>query len=98
MLEVELNEQIERLEKKKSAFLRNRNLCAIATVFLGYNFYNVLKNETPPIWFLFAMGTIILSCLGIGIYGHLTIKKTDSELSAYYSELKKLHESKHEED
>ncbi len=96
MSEEELNEQIERLEKKKTAFSRNRNLCAIATVFLSYNLYGVLKNESPPIWFLFAMGAVILSCLGIGIYGHLTIKKIDSELSIYYSELKKLLEGKQE--
>ncbi len=98
MTEEELNERIEILEKKKAAFTRNRNLCALGTAFLGYNFYTTISRETPPVWFLLIMGAIILACAGIGLYGHKTIKGIDLELAELYKEQQALNQIEEESD
>ncbi len=94
MNEDELIESIERLEKKKASFTRNRNISAIATVFLGYNFYNALQQDTPPLWFIIVMSAIVLACAGIGLYGHKTIKAIDTELVKFTTELEAINRSK----
>ncbi len=86
MTETELDEKIEKLEKKRGGFRRNRNISAVATAYLIYSFYTTLAEENPPIWFIIAMGAIVLTCGGICAYGHLTIKKIESELFPLYDE------------
>ncbi len=93
MTEDELNDKVEALERQKSLLTRNRNLCGIASVFLVYNFYNVSTEDSPPVWFLFAMSAIILTCIGIGIHGHLRIKKIERTLVTLYAEQKELLEN-----
>ncbi len=89
----ELRTRIRQLNKKKAAFARNRNFCAIGATFLAYNTYSTIKTESPPLWFYFAMGAIILTCVAVGIKGQLTIKKLDVEIEKLSAEAQNLQES-----
>ncbi len=82
----DLRNQIRYLEKKKAAFARNRNICSLVVVMLGYNFYETLKNDTAPVWYIFAMSLLIIASVGIGFYGHTTIKKIETSLAPLYKE------------
>ncbi len=97
MTQEDLNEKIEKLEKKKSAFTRNRNICALATVFLGYNYYDTIQLDTPPLWYLILMSIIVLACAGLGLYGHRMIKSSVQELAELYKELQACNEEIDEE-
>jgi len=98
MNELELNERIEGLEKKKKGLERNRTMCVLLAGFLGYSAWTSIKQGTPPTWFYFAMGAIILGVVAVGLFGHKTIKETNAAIAELQKELTKLQAEREEDE
>lgn len=78
--ESELNERIAALEQKKKGLERNRNICVLLAVFLGYNAWKSINEGTPPVWFYFAMSAIIAGVTAVGVFGHFSSVRAGKEL------------------
>lgn len=98
MNELELNEKIEGFEKKKKGLERNRTMCVLLAGFLGYSAWTSIQQGTPPTWFYFAMGAIILGVVAVGLFGHKTIKETDVVIAELQKELTKLQAEREEDE
>ena len=91
MTEAECNERIAALEQKKKGLERNRNICVPLAFFLGYNVWKSIKEGTPPLWFYFAMGTIIAGVIAVGVFGHFSSVRAQKEIHDLLQVREKAH-------
>ncbi|WP_428770689.1 hypothetical protein V1L52_02305 [Treponema sp. HNW] len=80
MTETEFNERAAALEQKKKGLERNRNICVLVAVFLGYNAWKSIREGTPPLWFYFAMGAILAGVIAVGVFGHFSSVRAGKEI------------------
>jgi|GEM_PF-1443757 len=88
MTKAEVDERASALERKKKGLERNRNICVLAAVFLGYNMWKAIREGTPPLWFYIAMGAIFAGVIAVGIFGHISSIRAEKDMQ----DLLRLHE------
>lgn len=91
MTEAECNERIAALEQKKKGLERNRNICVLLAFFLGYNVWKSIQEGTPPLWFYFAMGAILLGIIAVGVFGHFSSVRAQKEIHDLLQVREKAH-------
>lgn len=76
----EINEQIDKAMARQKSFQTNRTLSGLVCVFLVYNIYKAVKDESPALWFFIVMGLFIAVAVFLVIFDTKRINQAKAEL------------------
>ena len=92
----EINERMDKASARRKSFDTNRSLCAVVAVFIGYSFYNGIK-EGAELWFYIVMPLLIAVAIFLVVFDTKRINQAKAELEELRREKEAL-EPKIEED
>lgn len=76
----EINEQIDKAMARQKSFQTNRTLSGLVCVFLVYNIYKAVKDESPALWFFIVMGLFIAVAVFLVVFDTKRINQAKAEL------------------
>ena len=75
----EINERMDKVSAQRKSFDTNRSLCAVVAVFIGYSFYNGIK-EGAELWFYIVMPLLIAVAIFLVVFDTKRINQAKAEL------------------
>ena len=75
----EINERIDKAAARRKSFDTNRSLCAVVAIFIGYSFYNGIK-EGAELWFYIVMPLLIAIAIFLVVFDTKRINQAKAEL------------------
>ena len=75
----EINERMDKASARRKSFDTNRSLCAVVAVFIGYSFYNGIK-EGAELWFYIVMPLLIAVAIFLVVFDTKRINQAKAEL------------------
>ena len=76
----EINERIDKATSREKSFQTNRTLSGLVGVFIGYQFYKAVTEDTPALWFYIVMGLFIAVAVVLVVFDTKRINQIKAEL------------------
>ncbi|MCR4941091.1 MAG: hypothetical protein K5930_13480 [Treponemataceae bacterium] len=82
----EIDEEIEKARARQKSFQTNRTLSGLVVVFLCYEIYKTVSEESTALWFFIVMGLFIAVALFLVIFDTKRINQAKAELETLEKE------------
>ena len=76
----EINEKIDKAMARQKSFQTNRTLSGLVVVFLGYEVYKAVTEESPALWFYIVMGLLFAVAVFLVLFDTKRINQAKAEL------------------
>ncbi len=76
----EINERIDKAMARQKSFQTNRTLAGLVGVFIGYQFYKAVTEDSPAPWFYIVMGLFIAVAIFLVVYDTKRVNQAKAEL------------------
>ncbi len=76
----EINEQIDKAMAREKSFQTNRTLSGLVGVFIGYQFYKAVTEDSPALWFYIVMGLFVAVAVVLVVFDTKRINQAKAEL------------------
>ena len=76
----EINERIDKAMARQKSFQTNRTLSGVVGVFLGYEVYKAVTEQSPALWFYIVMGLFFVVAVVLVVFDTKRINQAKAEL------------------
>ncbi len=76
----DINERIDKAMAREKSFQTNRTLSGLVGVFIGYQFYKAVTEDSPALWFYIVMGLFVAVAVVLVVFDTKRINQAKAEL------------------
>ena len=76
----EINERLDKAMAREKSFQTNRTLSGLVGVFIGYQFYKAVTEDSPALWFYIVMGLFVAVAVVLVVFDTKRINQAKAEL------------------